>query len=213
MFELLQSTNVYGLAVGVVCGMIVGGLVVQGLRQRWKIWPQAAAWQLAAYGGGIFLGGSLLGGCILFLGGGGLGTPTPTATPARPTATPTPVKSRATSTPTPTPAPVLPATFDITLNFTNNSCGYADAQFPFTFTIAGGALTLLQVDADITTTGSYDAATGAFMASGPVGPGTETYEGVIAFDGTTISVTGTGGYAQAGQCTSVNDIAGETTVP
>lgn len=68
------------------------------------------------------------------------------------------------------------------------------------------------MDADITTTGPYDPATGAFNTSAPVGPGTEFYTGTIAFDGTLISVVGQSMYTQPG-LTCNNDIAGQTTVP
>ena len=152
-------------------------------------------------------------------------TLTPTATlkietvtpePKRPTATPTPTPTSpptATPTETPTATPVpLPSTFDMTLNFTNGTCGGGTAQHPYTFTIEDSTLSLLQVDADITTTGPYDATTGAFNTSAPVSPGTEYYTGTITFDGTLITVTGESAYVQTGlQCT--NDIAGETTTP
>ena len=138
-----------------------------------------------------------------------------------PTLTPTPEKKRPTPTITPTNTPEveptslpeLPSPFDMDLAFTNNSCGYDDAVYSYTFTIDGASLSLLQTGAGITTTGSYDASSGAFSTTGAVGPGVESYEGMIAFDGTTITVTGTATYEQSGQCNSVNDIFGETTVP
>jgi len=128
------------------------------------------------------------------------------------TPTPTP---RPTSTPeiTATSPPELPSPFDIELAFTNNSCGYDDAIFSYTFTIDGESLTILQTGgADITTTGSIDAS-GSFSTTGPVGPGVETYTGFATSDGATITVTGTATYEQSGSCTSVNDIFGEALVP
>lgn len=146
---------------------------------------------------------------------------TPSPTEPKPTATSTPTRRRPTDTPTPTstagptetatPAP-LPSPFSMTLNLTNGTCGSGTSQHPYTFTIEGNTLILLQVDANITTTGPYDAATGAFNTTAPVGPGTEFYSGTITFDGTLISVTGQSAYTQSDlQCTNV--IAGQTTAP
>ncbi|MEW5939618.1 MAG: hypothetical protein AB1750_08155 [Chloroflexota bacterium] len=84
---------------------------------------------------------------------------------------------------------------------------------PYTFVIDTTSLSVLQVDADITTTGTYDPATGAFSTSAVVGPGTESYAGTISFDGTTIVVTGTNTYEQSGQCTYTGSVEGTTTVP
>lgn len=159
----------------------------------------------------------ILAGCTLPIGTiAGSATATATSTKpverAKPTATITPTKEPPTA--EPTSAPVLPSTFDITLSATNLTCGSGSTvDHPYTFTIDGATLSLLQVDAAITTTGSYDSATGAFSTSAVVGPGTESYTGTIAFDGTLISVTGTSMYEQTGQCTFTASIVGETTAP
>lgn len=147
---------------------------------------------------------------------GSASTATPTFEKRKPTETPTPVPATVAppNVPTNTSAPALPSTFDITLAITNLTCGTgATVEHPYTFTIDGASLSLLQVDADITTTGTYDAVTGAFETSAVVGPGTEAYTGIISFDGTTITVTGGNSYTQEGQCTYTGSIAGTTTVP
>ncbi|MEW5939228.1 MAG: hypothetical protein AB1750_06185 [Chloroflexota bacterium] len=155
-------------------------------------------------------------------------TPTPTKPKPKPTATFTPtgaaIASLVAGPPTisatvpaptsPTAPPALPSPFDIELTITNLTCGNGGQQtHPYTFTIDGTSLSLLQVDAGITTTGTYDPATGAFSTSGVVGPGTESYAGTIMFDGATITVTGTNSYEQTGQCTYTGTIEGTTTVP
>jgi hypothetical protein len=142
---------------------------------------------------------------------------TPTPTPEKPKVTPTftPESRIPTATITVTPAPpALPSPFDITLALTNLTCGNGSTvDHPYTFTIDGTSLSLLQVDAGITTTGTYDPVTGAFATSAVVGPGTESYTGTIAFDGTTITVSGENSYEQSGQCTYTGSMAGTTTVP
>jgi len=142
-------------------------------------------------------------------------TATPTVEKRKPTETPTdPPPNQVSPTTAPTSAPALPSPFDITLAITNLTCGSgATQEHPYTFTIDGTSLSLLQVDADITTTGTYDPATGEFATSAVVGPGTEAYSGVIAFDGTTITVTGENSYTQSGQCTYTGTVTGTTTVP
>ncbi len=152
----------------------------------------------------------------------------PTGTLAAPTPTPPPEKKKPTATPTATPEtrlptatitvtpapPALPSPFDITLAITNLTCGSGSTvEHPYTFTIDGTSLSLLQVDAGITTTGTYDPSSGEFATSAVVGPGTETYSGTIDFDGVTITVTGENSYEQTGQCTYTGTIAGTTTVP
>ena len=131
---------------------------------------------------------------VLFLTGCMGGTPPPTSTPTpmptkpkpKPTATITPTGAAIASlvagppaasatAPAPTAAPALPSPFDIDLTITNLTCGNGGQQtHPYTFTIDGTSLSLLQVDAGITTTGTYDPATGAFATSAVVGPGTES---------------------------------------
>ena len=169
---------------------------------------------------------------VLFLTSCMGGTPPPTstltATPTKPkpkpsaTATVTAVAlasliappSASSTAPAPTAPPALPSPFDIELTITNLTCGNGGQQtHPYTFTIDGTSLSLLQVDAGITTTGTYDPTIGAFSTSGVVGPGTENYAGTIAFDGAAITVTGSNSYEQAGQCTYTGTVEGTTTVP
>ncbi|MBI5823760.1 MAG: hypothetical protein HZB18_07010 [Chloroflexi bacterium] len=144
-------------------------------------------------------------------------TRTPTTEKPKPTATPTitPATRNSTPTLTVTPAPpALPPIFDITLALTNLTCGSGGTtEHPYTFTIDETSLSLLQVDAGVTTTGTYEPASGAFATSAVVGPGTESYSGTIAFDGATITVTGGNSYEQSGQCTFTASLTGTTTVP
>jgi hypothetical protein len=159
---------------------------------------------------------SFLASCTFALAGSAP-TATPTVEKRKPTETSTtapPAQTLPTDTPASAPVLSLPSTFDITLAITNLTCGAgATVEHPYTFTIDGTSLALLQVDADITTTGTYDPVAGAFATSAVVGPGTEAYTGVITFDGTTITVTGGNSYTQEGQCTYTGSIAGTTTVP
>ncbi len=154
-------------------------------------------------------------------------TKTPTPTEAKPTATPTPetrrtptpTRPRATPTPTvtptatPTATPALPSTFSMALVFSNGTCGDGTFQHPYTFTIDNSTLSLLQVDANITTTGPYDPTTGVFSTSAQVGPGVEAYAGTIALEGNVITVTGQYSYTQEGLCQFMNTIFGQTTGP
>ncbi len=142
---------------------------------------------------------------------------TPTFTPVRPTRTYTPIVSTRTpgAKPTSTFTPTLTAAialspFDIILYFTNGTCGGGDASYSYRFTMDGTALTILQTDAGITTTGTYDPATGAFSTSGDVGPGMETYDGAIGFDGTVITVKGGYTWTPDGGATCGANIAGST---
>ena len=152
----------------------------------------------------------------------GTNNATPTFTPEKPTRTPTPIVPtktpgvQLTDTPTPTsPAfiapPSLPSPFDIILYFTNGTCGGGNASYSYRFTIDGTSLTVLQTDAGITTTGTYDPATGAFSTSGDVGPGTETYDGAIGFDGTTITIKGSYTWTPDGGATCGAVVAGTAT--
>ena len=141
----------------------------------------------------------------------------PTFTPVKPTTTFTPPASRPTATSTLTPlalaaAPAVPSPFDIILNFTNGTCGGGGTpSYSYTFTIDGTSLTVLQTDAGITSSGSFDPVTGAFSTSADVGPGDETYDGYISFDSTTISVKGSYTWTPDGGQTCGADVAGTTT--
>ncbi len=105
----------------------------------------------------------------------------------------------------------MPSPFDIILYFTSGPCGTGTPSYSYTFTIDGTALTLLQTDAGITTTGSFDPSTGAFSTFGDVGAGIETYDGTITFDGTTIAVAGSYSWTPDGGVTCTFDVAGTTT--
>ncbi|MEW5939827.1 MAG: hypothetical protein AB1750_09220 [Chloroflexota bacterium] len=182
----------------------------------------------------ILAGGAIIVGlmCVLIappllppgFGGGGVPpTPTRTRTPIKPkpTNTPAPVVRRSptptlpspTPTPTVTPTPPLPipSPFDIILNFSNGSCDTGTPSYSYTFIIDGTSLTLNQTDAGITTTGSFDPATGAFSTSGDVGPGVETYDGTISYDGATITVEGGYSWTPDGGQTCTFAIAGTAT--
>ncbi|MEK6751128.1 MAG: hypothetical protein AABZ00_02585 [Chloroflexota bacterium] len=140
--------------------------------------------------------------------------PKPSLTPTlpKPTITPTFNSNRqVTPTPTFTSSPAVPSPFDIILDFTGGTCGTGTPSYSYTFTIDGTALTVLQTDAGITTTGSYDPSTGAFSTSGDVGPGVETYDGMISFDGTTITVSGSYSWTPDGGVTCGAEVSGTTT--
>jgi hypothetical protein len=240
----MGNNSTWTLLAG-LAGMLVGGFCVWMLRKR-ALLPQPLLWQLAAWGGGIFMGGLLLGSCVFFFSGGAAGAPpptepkptvTPTPTRRRPTNTPilpptqrrptntpiipTPTQRLPTDTPTPTstagptetatPAP-LPSPFDITLVASNESvCGFGGFQAPYTVTIEGATMTLFQVNAGITSTGSYDPASGAFTTSVGGLPGTEIYSGTISFDGATITISGTYTYDDPQACDGLWAIFGQAT--
>ncbi|MFZ5903161.1 MAG: hypothetical protein ACOYZ8_06400 [Chloroflexota bacterium] len=106
----------------------------------------------------------------------------------------------------------VPSPFDITLYFTNSTCGGpAGENYSYTVSIELVALTLQQIDANITTAGDYDPASGAFNTSADVGPGVETYTGVIAYDGQTILMSGVYGWNPDSGSPCGADFSGETT--
>lgn len=109
------------------------------------------------------------------------------------------------------PALGVPSPFDILLDFTNGTCGGGDATYTYTVTIDGIVMTMIQTDANITTLGTYDPDSGAFSTSADVGPGTETYTGVIMYDGQTIMIGGTYTWTPDGGSSCGADISGETT--
>ncbi len=154
---------------------------------------------------------------------------TPTAPIVRPTNTPIRPAATATSTPpsiptdTPKPAATITATatiapmpdsFSLTLFASSETtCGYPDFDFVYDVTLAGETMTLVQVVNGLTLTGPYDPATGEFTVSISGLPGTEIYAGVIAFDGTTITLAGTYTYIDDPNqaCEGLWSIFGETT--
>ena len=96
-----------------------------------------------------------------------------------------------TATLTVTPRP-LPSPFDLTLFATDEKlCQKKNFQAPYRVTIQGTTMTLLQVDANIASVGTYTPATGAFTTTKTGLPGTEIYTGTLTFDGTTIKILGT----------------------
>ena len=146
-----------------------------------------------------------------------LASSAPTSTPTserKPTLTSTATKppevlsTEIPATEPPAPLPV-PSPFDMSMDFTGGTCG--PATYTYTFNIGGTVLDLVQTDAGITSTGTYDPITGTFSTSVDVGPGSETYDGTIAYDGTTISLSGSYAWIpDSGEgCTA--DISGTTT--
>ncbi|MCK6584950.1 MAG: hypothetical protein HUU11_16975 [Anaerolineales bacterium] len=152
----------------------------------------------------------LLMGCVAEIAAS---APTPTPTPTKqikPTFTPTATKPpEVPPTETPTPPP-LPSTFDMMMSLVNGTCG-GGATYSYTFNIEGTTLDLVQTDAGITTSGTYDPLTGAFSTSADVGPGSETYDGVISYDGTTITVTGSYAWVPDSGVGCTAEITGTTT--
>lgn len=240
MLEQFLPSSVVMISLAAIAGLILGGLCVEALRRNWPTFPRAPLMGIVAYGGGMMLGGTLLGGCVLFLGGAAqvfppLGPPTSTRTPTagiitftpsvtpRSTLTPeppptirTPITTTATATLTVTPRP-LPSPFNITLFASGEAvCKAKDFNAPYRVTIQGTAMSLLQVNANITTTGPYNAATGAFTTTKAGLPGLETYTGLIRFDGTKIQMSGTYSYTNDPNLPCKFgpwNIFGETTVP
>ncbi len=130
-----------------------------------------------------------------------------TDAPPPPTDTPTLAPPTATATPAPLPSP-----FNIILVASNESaCGFGGFQAPYTVTIQGTTMTLFQVNAGITSSGSYDPATGAFSTSVGGLPGTEIYSGTISFDGATITMSGTYTYDGPQGCDGLWAIFGQAT--
>jgi|GEM_PF-2171528 len=238
MFEQFLPTSLVVTSLAVVAGIILGGACIEALRRGWPAFPRAPLMGIVAYGGGMMLGGTLLGGCMLLFGGGAqpfLGPPTPTRTPTAgiitftPSVTPrstltseppptlrTPITTTATATLTVTPRP-LPSPFNITLFASGEAvCKAKDFNAPYRVTIQGTAMSLLQVNANIMTTGPYNPGTGAFTTTKSGLPGLETYTGLIRFDGTKIQMSGTYAYTNDPNLPCKFgpwNIFGETTVP
>ncbi len=131
-------------------------------------------------------------------------TPTPTPT-QQPDATDTDAHApTATSTDVPPATPTLippPSNANLILFHTNESnCSYPDGQHPYLVLIDGTLITLIQVDAGITSSGTYDPVTGAFSTTATGLPGTEIYTGTITFNGTTVTITGTYTYIDPAFC-------------
>ncbi len=152
-------------------------------------------------------------------------TDTPTPTTSIPTDIPTlsnPGQGLADMTPTPStvietavvmpPELAIPSPFDITLYFKNSTCGGpAGENYDYTVSIELVALTLRQIEADIITTGEYSPSSGIFSTSADVGPGTETYTGMIAYDGQTIVMSGVYGWTPDSGSPCSADFEGSTT--
>lgn len=215
MFEQLLSSSLVRISLAVIGGIIIGGICIEAFR-RARFFPSIPQWNILAYGGSMLLGGTLLGGCVLLFGGGGappFTPPTqfiPSATPTTmiqtltpsvpppltrvpdiPLTTPSPITKTVTATLTVTPRP-MPSSFDITLLASDEKlCQKKNFQAPYRVTIQGTTMTLLQVNANIATVGTYTPATGAFTTTKTGLPGTEIYTGTLTFDGTTIKVLGT----------------------
>ena len=133
----------------------------------------------------------------------------PTATKPPPTATAVPAAT-ATITPT-TTLPPMPNPFNITLTGSGETtCGYPDFTFDYTAAIEGSAMRLTQIVNGIVTTGPFDPETGAFTTSLAGLPGTEIYDGVLSWDGETVSVKGTYTYVDDPNqaCEGVWEISG-----
>ncbi len=239
MLEQFLPSSVVMISLAAIAGLILGGLCVEALRRNWPTFPRTPLMGIVAYGGGMMLGGTLLGGCVLFLGGVAqpfvpLGPPTSTRTPTagiitftpsvtpRSTLTPeppptirTPITTTATATLTVTPRP-LPSPFDITLFASDEKlCQKKNFQAPYRVTIQGTTMTLLQVDANIVSIGTYTPATGAFTTTKTGLPGTEIYTGTLTFDGTTIKILGTYTYTNDPnvKCVGLWVISGQKVVP
>jgi hypothetical protein len=139
-----------------------------------------------------------------------------TRTPDTPPTLRIPVTPTVTSTWTPVPS-LLPSSFNITLFATGETvCKAKDFNAPYRVTIQGTAMSLLQVNANITTTGIYAPTTGAFTTTKAGLPGLETYTGLIRFSGTRIQMSGTYTYTNDPNLPCKFgpwNIFGETTVP
>ncbi|HID54878.1 MAG TPA: hypothetical protein EYP41_22920 [Anaerolineae bacterium] len=82
--------------------------------------------------------------------------------------------------------------FEITLTASGETtCGYPDFTYDYTAVIEGETMSLTQIVNGIVTSRPFDPATGAFTMSQAGLPGTEIYDGVLTWDGQTISVKGT----------------------
>jgi hypothetical protein len=154
-------------------------------------------------------------------------TITPTATqPALPTATETLIPYLPPeSTPSGETA-VAPTTgastntaskFRITLTAPATVCGDALSS-DYDVTLTDTTITMLQIEYNITTTGPYNPATGAFTAIVTGIPGKETYTGTITFvtSGNTTTVTMQGVYTYTDDpdysCSTPDNFSGQATI-
>ena len=165
-------------------------------------------------------------------------TPVPTVAPSdTPVPEPTATKPKPTATLAPTETPVSetlsdaadsgpelvdpPSPFTIGLVFEADAvCGYDGFAYDYFVTLSDDSISMLQVAAGITTSGPYDAETGAFTASLGGLPGTEIYTGVISATatiegGSMVYMTGDYTYTDDPNlpCEGLWPYAGEVAVP
>ncbi len=159
-------------------------------------------------------------------------TPTATTPPPSSTATNTPLPPTATITPTasstrlvsatesldlaagtatsaaPVGGVVLPLKFNITLSAPATSCGEGVSS-EYTVTLTETTITLYQIEFQLTSTGPYNPATGAFTSTVSGLPGTETYTGIVTL------APGAGGFVvtMSGQYTYTGDPEWTCSVP
>lgn len=171
-------------------------------------------------------------------------TATPTATTPAPTATSTqtPLPPTASNTPLPSPTDQATATpdggpggatttsavppiagityplkFNIVLSAPATSCGEALSS-EFTVTLTETTISMYQIELQLTSTGPYNPATGAFTSTVSGLPGTETYTGKVTFTpgagGTIVSMNGQFTYTGDPEWTcNVPDLfSGQTTI-
>ena len=159
-------------------------------------------------------------------------TPTATTPPPSSTATVTPLTPTATLTPTASSTPLVSATesldpaagtatsaapvggvaypmkFNITLSAPATSCGEGVSS-EYTVTLTESTITMYQIEFQLTSTGLYNPATGAFASTVSGLPGTETYTGIVTL------VPGAGGtvVTMSGQYTYTGDPEWTCSVP
>ena len=168
-------------------------------------------------------------------------TPTATSPPPSATATITPIPPTATATASASPTPVvtasesaelpegttpaapsdstvtLPVTFNIRLVAPPTSCGEGVSS-EFTVTLSETAITMVQIEFQLTSTGPYNPATGAFTSLVSGLPGTETFTGVATFTpgagGTVVSMNGEFTYTGDPEwtCTVPDVFSGQATI-
>lgn len=168
-------------------------------------------------------------------------TPTATTPPPSATATNTPLPPTATITPSASSTPLVTATesldlaaetatsaapvggvtlpfkFNITLSAPATSCGEGVSS-EYTVTLTESTITLYQIEYQITSTGPYNPATGAFTSTVSGLPGTETYTGIVTLTpgaGGTV-VTMSGQYTYTGDpdwtCSVPDQFSGQATI-
>lgn len=163
-------------------------------------------------------------------------TETPTFFPLPPVATdppalvfasltPEPASKKATETATitPTPTPQLPLAYLITLAFeVDTVCGGAPYENEYDVSLTADSITMIQLNAGITTSGPYDPVTGEFTTTATNLPGNETYTGSIDISSgdngeTSVAMNGETGYGNDPNYCSGNTssqlFSGEASLP